>query len=212
VGRKWAMTSGEEAANCLSHGLMAAVAMIALPYVAVRGYIDNGYIGAWTKSAFIMGIFLMFLASAIYHAMPQGSGAKSVCHALDHISIFVAIAASYTPLAILVVGGRFGWSVLAVQWGLVIYGAVTKLMSIKKGQKASLLIYLLMGWMAVIMLPSIVRNASWGLLAWIIAGGLFYTIGSVIYALKGFRYHHLIWHILIILGAGSHFVAIVYNM
>jgi len=85
-------------------------------------------------------------------------------------------------------------------------------MSIKKGQKASLLIYLLMGWMAVIMLPSIVRNASWGLLAWIIAGGLFYTIGSVIYALKGFRYHHLIWHILIILGAGSHFVAIVYNM
>ena len=206
------MTPGEEAANYLSHGLLAAAAIMALPYVAVKGYIDAGYVGAWSKSGFMLGIFLMFLASALYHAMPQGSGAKAVFHALDHISIFVAIAASYTPLAILVVGGSFGWSVLAVQWGLVIYGAVTKLARIKKEQKASLVIYLLMGWMAVILLPSIVKNASWDLLAWIIAGGLFYTIGSIFYALKGFRYHHLIWHILIILGAASHFVAIVLRM
>lgn len=206
------MSPGEEAANYLSHGLLAAITIMAMPFVAVRGYIDAGYVGAWSKSVFMLGIFLMFLASALYHAMPQGSAEKAVFHTLDHISIFVAIASSYTPLAILVVGGTFGWSVLAVQWGLVIYGAVSKLGRIGKEQKASLLIYLLMGWMAVILLPSIVRETSWDLLVWIIAGGLFYTIGAVFYALKGFKYHHLVWHLLIIMGAASHFVAIVFRM
>lgn len=212
MGKKWIMSPGEETANYLSHAVVAAIWLMAIPYVAVRGYLDGGYVSAWSKSAFMIGLFLMLLASTLYHAMPSGSYQKLFLHALDHISIFLAIASSYTPLAILVVGGTFGWSVLAIQWGLVIYGVITKLRNIKAEQKANLYIYLMMGWMAVILLPSIAKNSTPGLMLWIVAGGLFYTAGAAIYARKGFKYHHLVWHILIDLAAISHFVAIVFNM
>lgn len=212
MDKKWTMSRGEETANYLSHAVVAAIWLMAIPYVAVRGYLDGGYTSAWSKSAFMIGVFLMLLASTLYHAMPSGSREKAFFHALDHVSIFVAIASSYTPLALLIVGGTFGLSIMAIQWSLVIYGAITKLRNFKVEQKANLLIYLMMGWMAVLLLPSFAKKASMGLMLWILAGGLFYTIGAAIYARKGFKYHHLVWHIMIDLAAVSHFVAIVFNM
>jgi len=95
------------------------------------------------------------------------------------------------------------------QWGLVAFGALYKSLSKQAVPRVSLTFYLLMGWTAVVLLPSILRSAGFGLLMAILAGGLFYSVGAIFYAMKGFKYHHMVWHILINLGAASHFVAIV---
>jgi hemolysin III len=198
----WKSSVGEEVASAITHGFMGLLALFALPYVAVRGYLEGGTLGAITKSIFVISLVFMFTVSCLYHSMALDSSHKRVFRLLDHVFIFVAIAGSYTPLALIKIGGALGWAV-------VIIGVLSKSLAVKAAPKVNLAFYLLMGWTAVVLLPSIIRRASTELLLFILAGGLFYTIGAVIYALKGFRYHHMVWHIFINLGALSHFIAIV---
>ncbi|HNZ08745.1 MAG TPA: hemolysin III family protein [Bacillota bacterium] len=208
MARQWVMSTEEEVANSITHGIMAALALLALPYLAIRGYLENGNMGAVTKSIFMISMFLMFLTSCLYHAMAFDSKHKLVFRILDHICIYVAIAGSYTPIALLTIGGAVGWAVVCLQWGLVIFGALNKSLSVKSVLGVSLAFYLIMGWTAVILLPVLLRKGSVELIAAILAGGLFYSIGAIFYALKGFKYHHMVWHLLINLGAVSHFIAI----
>lgn len=208
--KTWTMTTEEEAANAITHGVMALLTILGIPVVAVNGYIEGGTLFASTKSIFMMSMFGMFLTSCLYHSMPPSGIHKKVFRLLDHIFIYVAIAGSYTPMAIIVIGGWLGWSVVLFQWALVIFGALYKSLSKQAVPKVSLTFYLLMGWTAIVLLPSILRNAGFGLLITILAGGLFYSVGAVFYAMKGFKYHHMVWHILINLGAASHFIAIIF--
>jgi len=133
---------------------------------------------------------------------------KLVFRVLDHICIYIAIAGSYTPIALITIGGGLGWAVVLLQWGLVVFGALYKSLSVRSIPKVSLTFYLIMGWTAVILLPILLKKGSIELIAAVISGGLFYSIGAVFYALKGFKYHHMVWHLLINLGAISHFIAI----
>lgn len=204
------MSAGEEIANSITHGAMAAVTLAGLPYVAVMGYLEHGVLGAATKSIFMISMLLMFLTSSLYHAMEPDSLHKQVFRVLDHIFIYVAIAGSYTPIALIVIGGPIGWAVVALQWSLVIFGALYKSLSSKAVPKVSLTFYLLMGWTAVVLLPALLRKAGADMLIAVLAGGIFYSVGAVFYAMKGFKYHHMVWHIFINLGALSHFIAIAF--
>ncbi|OQB48964.1 MAG: hemolysin-III related [Firmicutes bacterium ADurb.Bin153] len=208
MARTWMMSSEEEVANSITHGVMAALVLLALPYIAIRGYLENGCIGAVTKSVFMISMFLMFLTSCLYHAMAFESKHKLVFRVLDHICIYIAIAGSYTPIALITIGGGLGWAVVLLQWGLVVFGALYKSLSVRSIPKVSLTFYLIIGWTAVILLPVLLKKGSIELIAAVISGGLFYSIGAVFYALKGFKYHHMVWHLLINLGAISHFIAI----
>lgn len=210
MGKTWNMTKEEEAANAITHGVMALLTLLGLPAVAVNGYIEGGTLYATTKSIFMISMFGMFMTSCLYHSMPSSGTHKKVFRILDHIFIYVAIAGSYTPLSIIAIGGWLGWAVVLFQWGLVIFGALYKSLSKQAVPKVSLTFYLLMGWTAVVLLPSILKNAGFGLLMAILAGGLFYSVGAIFYAMKGFKYHHMVWHILINFGAASHFIAIVF--
>lgn len=204
------MSYEEEVANAVTHGVMAMLALFFLPYVAVIGYIEKGPIGSITKSVFVISLFLMFTSSCLYHSMAFESKHKQVLRLVDHIFIFVAIAGSYTPIGLLVIGGPWGIGIVAFQWLLVLIGALNKTLSKKGGQKASLAFYLLMGWSAVVLFPIMVNKAGSGLMVSIVAGGLFYSVGATIYAFKGFKYHHMVWHLFINLGALSHFIGIVF--
>lgn len=208
--RVWNMSNEEEVANAITHGVMALSALFLLPYVAVMGYIKGGPIAAVTKSVFVISLFMMFTSSCLYHSMAFDSKHKQVLRLLDHIFIFVAIAGSYTPMGLLIIGGPLGIGIVAFQWLLVLMGALYKTLSKKGGQKVSLAFYLLMGWSAVLIFPAIIDKAETGLIAWVVAGGLFYSVGAAIYAFKGFKYHHMIWHLFINLGALSHFIGIVF--
>lgn len=205
-------TFGEEVGNAVSHGVMTILTLLALPFAAVWAYIESGgevrtVVGV---SIFVVSIFMMFLISTLYHAMEPQSKHKDVFHILDHIFIYVAIAGSYTPVALDIIGGWQGVVVFVVQWVAVIFGIFYKSLSRRSIPAISLTIYLLMGWTVVFFFPLFLRHASLPFIVLIAVGGLFYTIGAVFYAMKGFRYHHLVWHLLINLAAASHFVAIVF--
>lgn len=205
-------TFGEEIANTVSHGVMAFATLAALPFAAVWAYVHDarGVLAAVSVSVFVISIFLMFLASTLYHSMNPASRHKEVFHILDHIFIYVAIAGSYTPIALSVIGGWQGVVITVVQWAMVLFGIFYKSLSRRSIPAVSLTIYLVMGWTILFFLPLFIRRATTPLLVLIAAGGLLYTLGAWFYARKGFRYHHLVWHLLINLAVVCHFTGIVF--
>ena len=206
-------TFGEEVANTVSHGVMTVLMMLALPFSAVWAYshsTTNPVLASVGVSIFVISIFLMSLCSTLYHSMQSESKHKAVFHILDHIMIYFAIAGSYTPVALCVIGGWQGVLIVIIQWLMVLFGIFYKSLSKRSIPSISLTIYLIMGWMIVIFFPLFWRQASTPLLSLIGAGGIFYTLGAIFYAKKGFRYHHLVWHLLINLAVLCHFVGIVF--
>ena len=208
-------TFGEEVANSVSHGVMAVLVLIALPFCAVWAYIHgtaNPVLASASVSVFVLSIFMMLLCSTLYHAMSPESKHKAVFHILDHIMIYIAIAGSYTPIALYVIGGWQGTLIAIIQWVMVLFGIFYKSLARRSIPSISLTIYLIMGWMIVIFFPLFWRQASTPLLALIGAGGIFYTLGAYFYAKKGFRYHHLVWHILIVIAMICHAIGIVFYL
>lgn len=203
-------TFGEEIANAISHGVMAIAALLMLPYAAVLSYLQDGVLSAVAVSIYVISIFLMLLISTLYHSMAFETRHKGIFQILDHIFIYFAIAGTYTPIALSVIGGWQGWLIVVLQWLMVIFGIFYKSLSKRSIPAVSLTIYLVMGWTIVIFLPLFIRNASAQLLTLIALGGLFYTVGAWFYARKGFKYHHLVWHLLINLAVISHFIAIIF--
>ena len=206
-------TFGEEVANTVSHGVMAVLALLALPFSAVWAYLhgaENPALASAGVAVFMLCIFMMLLCSTLYHAMQPDSKHKAVFHILDHIMIYLAIAGSYTPIALYVIGGWQGTLIVVIQWVMVPFGIFYKSLARRSIPSISLSIYLIMGWMIVIFFPLFWKSASTPLLALIGAGGIFYTLGAYFYAKKGFRYHHLVWHLLINLATLCHAVGIVF--
>lgn len=213
VKKVYIPTFGEEVANTITHGVMSALTLLALPFATLWAYLHGGehpILSAFGVSVFVLSIFLMFLASTLYHSMNPQSRHKEVFHILDHIFIYVAIAGSYTPIALSVIGGWQGWLIVALQWAMVLFGIFYKSLSRHSIPAISLTIYLIMGWTVVFFFPLFLRQASTPLLVLIATGGLCYTLGAWFYARKGFRYHHMVWHLLINLAVACHFAAIVF--
>ena len=205
-------TVGEEVANAVSHGVMVCLTLAALPFAAVHAYLHAGALAAFAMSVFVISLLLMFLGSTLYHSMHPASRHKEIFHILDHIFIYVAIAGSYTPIALSVIGGWQGLFITVLQWTMVLFGIFYKSLSRRSIPAVSLTIYLVMGWTILFFLPLFIRHASTQLLWLIAAGGVLYTLGAWFYARKGFRYHHMVWHLLINLAVVCHFIGIVFYL
>ena len=204
-------TFGEEVGNTISHGVMSILMLFALPFAAAYSYSSSGdALLTFGVSLFCVSLFMMFLISTLYHSMLHDTSHKEIFHILDHIFIYVAIAGSYTPVALSVIGGWQGWLIFILQWVMVIFGIFYKSLSRRSIPAVSLTIYLVMGWTIVFFFPLFIRHASWQFISLIALGGVFYTVGAVFYAKKAFRHHHLVWHLLINLAAAAHYVAIVF--
>lgn len=214
MARTYIPTFGEEVGNSVSHGVMSLVVLIATPFAAVWSFYRSGgsLVAASSVSVFCVSIFLMFLISTLYHAMSPDSRHKEVFHILDHIFIYVAIAGSYTPVALVIIGGWQGLAICILQWAMVVAGIFYKSLCTRSIPAVSLTIYLVMGWTVVFFFPIFLRHASLPFVSLIAAGGVCYTVGAVFYAMKGFRYHHLVWHLLIDVAAACHFAAIVFYL
>lgn len=156
---------------------------------------------------FCVGMFLMFLASTVYHMLPPGR-VKRAFRKCDHISIYVMIACSYTPICIGVVGGWLGWTVFGLQWAFVVAGTVYKLIAIDRWPRVSLGLYLGMGWSVLLMGTEVFRPLTPGAIAFLLAEGFFYTAGTYFFAHDSRRYYHAIWHIFVLLGALAHWSAV----
>ena len=156
---------------------------------------------------FIVGMFLMYLSSSLYHWVKPGM-AKDVLRRLDHISIYVMIACSYTPICVGVVGGWVGWTLFGVQWAIVLAGTFYKIFAFGKYPKLSLAIYLVMGWSALLVAPRVFSRLSAWALVFLLAEGIFYTAGTYFFAHDDRPHYHAIWHVFVLLGAIAHWGAV----
>lgn len=202
----------EEVANSISHGVMAMAFLCVLPYISIYSYEKGGLTLAIGTSVYGICIFLMFLISTIYHSMQYGSGQKFIFRKLDHICIFLAIAGTYTPIALYLIEGWQGTVILIIQWSVVLIGVLYKSISSKSLPILSMTLYLAMGWTAVFFLPVLLQKASATFLSLIVAGGVMYTIGAYFYSHPERKYSHFVWHLFINFASILHFIAVIYCM
>lgn len=202
------LSFGEELGNSITHGVAALMVLFALPVVSIIAHEKGTVRDVVGVNIFGISIFLMFLMSTLYHAMAHDTKHKDILHILDHIFIYVAIAGTYTPIALSVLGGWQSIVVLIVQWVMVIFGILYKSIALHKMPKASLMIYLVMGWTVVFFMPMLIQQANLVLFWLIFSGGIFYSAGAFFYAKKGVKFFHMIWHLFVFFGAVTHFVGI----
>ena len=156
---------------------------------------------------FLVGMFFMFLSSTTYHWVHEGR-VKDALRKCDHISIYIMIACSYTPILIGVVGGWLGWLVFALQWIVVIVGAVYKIVALGRWPRLSLAIYLIMGWSIVFIAKPVMQQLKPLTLWLLLAEGIAYTAGTYFFAHDERPHYHAIWHIFVLLGALAHWGAV----
>jgi hemolysin III len=153
-------------------------------------------------------LIVLYIASTLYHS--TRGRAKDVLRKLDHCAIYLIIAGTYTPFALVTLNGPWGWTLFGAVWGLALLGIVQELWLSRGERVASIVIYLLMGWIALVAVVPLFKALSWAGFAWLVAGGLAYTGGLVFYAYdKRFRHWHGIWHLFVLAGSALHYVAIV---
>ena len=196
-----------ELANALSHGLGLLAAVIAAPILlfAVTAHGDTRQIVAC--AVFAATLVTLYAASTIYHGLPAGR-AKRFFQRVDHAAIYLLIAGTYTPFTIGLLRGAWGWSLFGIVWGLTLGGILFKLLLGVRFRFASTLLYLGMGWMAVVAMRPLAAVLPGPGLLLLVAGGLFYTSGVIFYVWDRPRYHHAVWHLFVLGGSGCHFLAI----
>lgn len=200
-------TEREELANSLTHGLgtLLSVAGLVLMVVFAARYGD-----AWhVVSTAIFGttLVLLYTASTLYHSL-RGERLKVLLQKFDHAAIFLLIAGSYTPFALVTLRGPWGWSLFGVVWGLAVVGVTIKFRLAGRFRVVSTLIYIAMGWLVLVAIKPLVVALPAGGMKLLVAGGLCYTGGAVFYLWKRLPFHHAIWHLWVLAGSACHWAAV----
>ena len=203
---------GEEIANSITHGIGAALGTAALVILVVFASLKGD---AWQIVSFSIygaSLVILYTASTIYHAITNEK-AKRYFRIMDVSSIFLLIAGTYTPITLLSLRGTgWGWTMFGLIWGLALIGIIFKTFFDGKYEKLSIILYVLMGWLAMIAIKPMIINLPPGLLFWIIIGGISYTVGIIFLAVTKFRYSHTVWHLFVLGGSISHFFGILFYL
>ena len=202
-------TLSEEIANSISHGVALALAIMATPILivsAMRAGTTRNIVGV---SVFAASMILLYLASTLYHAIPH-ERAKQIFRVIDHSAIFLLIAGTYTPFTLGVLRGPWGWTIFGIVWGLAIAGLIKKAILGARYTWLSMILYLVMGWLALIAIPQLLERVPLSGLALILAGGIAYTGGITLFAVHRLRYAHFAWHLFVIAGTTCHFFAVLW--
>ena len=201
--------SREEVANSISHGLALIVALVALPILlmtAVRAGSTHFTVGA---AVFGLTMVILYLASTLYHLLTHVR-AKQFFRHLDHCAIFLLIAGSYTPFTLGVLRGPWGWTLLAIVWTLAIVGITLKCVGGMQHWWISMVLYLVMGWLAIVAVKPILTLVPLPGILLILAGGIAYSGGLAFFAAHRIRYNHFIWHLFVIAGTTCHYLAVLW--
>lgn len=203
------VTAGEEIANSISHGLGLVLALIALPILvlsAIRIGSTHYIVGAIIFGATMV---LLYLASTLYHSISHET-AKRLFRLFDHSAIFLLIAGTYTPFTLGVLRGAWGWTLLGIIWFLALTGIVIKAIPHTRHSWLSMVLYIVMGWLAIVAIKPILQLVPVPGILLIVAGGIAYTGGLVFFSAHRLRYNHFIWHLFVIAGTTCHFFAVLW--
>ncbi|WP_179347828.1 PAQR family membrane homeostasis protein TrhA [Winogradskyella pacifica] len=199
-------TKLEEQLNSWTHGFGALLGIVAL----VLLIIDADNLKPWSLFSVIvygLSIIILFLASTFYHAV-EGEKRKHYFRIVDHVSIYLLIAGTYTPVLLILLTNSLGWPLFWTVWGIAAFGVILKLFFTGRFEVFSTLLYLVMGWLIVFDFSNVSEALGPNGILWLFAGGTFYTVGIVFYALQRMLYNHVIWHLFVLGGAICHFFMI----
>ena len=200
-------SKAEEIANFVSHTAGAGLAILGFIMLIIRASWYNNIPALISYIIFSLGLMVLYTMSSIYHGL-KPSKAKNVFEILDHSSIYFLIAASYTPFLVLGLKSNMGITLLVIQWVICIIGITFKAFFTGKFKGISTIVYLIMGWMIVFSWNELIAKISPISLGFLIAGGILYSLGTIFYMWKVCKFNHMIWHIFVILGSTSHYVAV----
>ena len=199
--------STEEKINILTHGLglLLSIAALVLLIIHANAHGTARHIVSFT--IFGASMILLYSASTLYH-YSQKPDIRRKLNILDHASIYVLIAGTYTPFTLITLKGWLGWTIFGITWGIAIIGVFFKLFYTGRFDKISTIAYVAMGWIIIFAVKPLIENLPLNGLYWLLAGGIFYTIGAVLYSVKKIKFNHAIFHVFVLLGSFSHFMAI----
>ena len=200
---------GEEAANALTHGVGLVASLVALPVLLVAAVARHDPWQVVGVAVFGTTLIALYAASTLYHAVAHPR-AKRRLRLADHCAIYLLIAGTYTPFTLGVLRGAWGWSLLGVIWALAVSGVAFKMFGGLRFPRVSGVAYLLMGWTCLAAIGPIVARVPAQGVAWLVAGGLLYSLGMIFYASARLRYAHAVWHLFVLAGSGCHFLAVLW--
>jgi len=205
-------STAEEIANSVSHGIGFVLALASAPVLIVVAAKEGSAANVVGACVFATTMVLLYFSSMLYHAMPSGRGAaKRRLAKVDHGAIYLFIAGSYTPFALGVLDGAWGWTLFGLVWGLAAVGLLLKTFDRLSNPYLSTGLYLAMGWLVVIAAVPLMERVSVTGLAWLLAGGLAYTGGVVFYLTDArLKFGHFIWHLFVMAGTACHFFAVLW--
>jgi len=196
-----------ERLNSITHLLGSVFALIGLIVLVIRAALAGDPWKIISFSIFGITLVVLYISSALYHSIRGAS--KKLFQKFDHSAIYLLIAGSYTPFTLVTLRGVWGWSLFGVVWGLAVIGILQDVLFAKRKHILSVVIYLMMGWIAMVAIRPLSRALPGAGMILLVAGGLFYTIGIVFYALdKKFVYSHGIWHLFVLAGSVCHYFTI----
>jgi len=197
----------EERTNIISHAVGLVLSIVALVLMVVRA---SEYGNAWhivSVSIFGASLISLYAASAFYHSA-KDLKTRSRLRIIDHATIYVLIAGTYTPFTLVTLNGTVGWMIFAISWTMAFSGVILKLFFTGKYNVLSTLMYVFMGWIIIFAIKPLINSLSSEGLFWLVAGGVAYTTGAVIYSIKKIKFNHAIFHMFVLLGSLCHFISV----
>ena len=200
-------TATEERLNVITHGFGFMMALIGSMVLLIRGLQEGIHLRFISYLIYCFGLLTLYLASTLYHSAKVPERKKHL-NVFDHSAIYVLIAGTYTPIALLSMKGIWGWMIFFIIWILAAAGVVLKFHFTGRYSKISTATYVLMGWVILIAIKPLINCMATDGLFWLLAGGIFYTIGAFLYQRKSMEYNHAIFHVFVLLGSLCHYIVI----
>ncbi len=201
----------EEIANSSIHAIGLALGVAALSILVVLACKRGTTWHIVSCSIYGSTLVILYLSSTLYHAF-QNPRVKKVFKTIDHCSIYLLIAGTYTPFKLVILRGGWGWTLFGIIWGLAVFGFLFKIFHTGKYKFISTMVYLAMGWLIVIAVKPLFLNLSVTGFSWLLAGGLFYSLGVIFFLSDRILYFHAIWHLFVLGGSICHFFAVLHHV
>jgi len=200
-------TTGEEIANAVIHGIGALLSIAALVLLVVFSAINGQPWSIFSSVIYGSSLIILYTSSTLYHSF-QRKKMKDLFEIFDHSAIYILIAGTYTPFALITLSGRLGWIIFSVVWVLAAIGIIFKIFFVKRFRILSTILYIAMGWLVVFAMEPLVTNLDfWGVF-WLVIGGILYTVGTIFYVWRKIPYHHALWHLIVLAGSICHFFSV----
>lgn len=200
-------TLGEEIFNSVSHGVGAGLSVAGTVVLIVSAVIHTNAWGIVSSCIYGATLIILYTMSTLYHSLTNAK-AKAFFRIMDHNTIFLLIAGTYTPITLYFLGGVTGWVLFAIVWGAAVIGIIINSINLEKARIPSIFCYVAMGWVIIFAIKPLIAAMPTVSLVFLIIGGVFYTLGIIFYAIKKVKYFHSVWHLFTVAGSVFHYFSL----